>query len=384
MENKTMDKDRRTKNRNKLMTALIIFTVFAVIAAADTIYPSVDTVTIAGILNVTGATNFIGNILGDTVFAGDIVADEFNASTGVNTPFINVPDEISSDGDITLNPAGGDLAWGRAADFQLDSGAYNFDFYKKSLGTSKPVVTFDVTASNTSRILLYSFTAINNSESSDYFAIQNSFFLGSVILKTGLGTKDITLDPGGRNVNPGSDNADSLGQSGTRWTTLWSTALNTGDVCTTIGCWTESINRYNESDMCWTYEQLTETQRNILGLWMFNSYEEYANSTDEPYIEDVFNEMRAKIDNDGRPDFALGREITYCFNEIGYNQAAIELLLDNAQLSKDDVKVKQNEFKKPVKDVGELKEKKGDNMITTTSTSTTTSTTSTTLQQIKL
>ena len=32
---------------------------------------------------------------------------------------------------------------------------------------------------------------------------------------------DITLDPGGNNVLPGSDSADSLGQSGTAWAKLW-------------------------------------------------------------------------------------------------------------------------------------------------------------------
>ena len=32
---------------------------------------------------------------------------------------------------------------------------------------------------------------------------------------------DITLDPGGNNVLPGSDSADSLGQSGTQWAKLW-------------------------------------------------------------------------------------------------------------------------------------------------------------------
>ena len=149
--------------------------------------------------------------------------------------------------------------------------------------------------------------------------------------------------------------------------------------------------------MCWTYETLTKEMSDLIVLWDFrNNYSAYKAVTDEPYTEEVFDEMLAKITDNGRPNFALGRKITYCFNEIGYNQAATELILERLEISKEDVQAKQTQLSKMVKDVGEIKEKTGDNVVKTTTTTlpfvpvepattttTTLATTSTTLINIK-
>ena len=41
-----------------------------------------------------------------------------------------------------------------------------------------------------------------------------------------ISSADIILDPGGNNVLPGSDSADSLGASGTAWAKLWVDAID--------------------------------------------------------------------------------------------------------------------------------------------------------------
>jgi len=185
-----------------------------------------------------------------------------------------------------------------------------------------------------------------------------------------------TLSDGFDYIGPYQDDAMELGASNERFSDVHSVLINGEDICSEIGCWTETTNSYNESDMCWTYEKPTETQRNIIALWQHETYEDYIDSTGNPYKEDVYNEMRAKIVDDyGRPDFRLGRKITYCFNEIGRSQAAMELIIERLDISESEVKAKQRELEKPVVSVGKLKDKTGLNIITTTTTTSTTLTT---------
>jgi hypothetical protein len=111
---------------------------------------------------------------------------------------------------------------------------------------------------------------------------------------------------------------------------------------------------------------------NVIALWKWrNNYEGYVNNTDNPYTEEVFNEMLDLITDEGRPDFRLGRDITGCFNEMAYTSAAMEIMLKRMDISKTQLRDKVDSMRRVSPDVV-IKPKSGENIVTTTSSTSTT------------
>ena len=181
---------------------------------------------------------------------------------------------------------------------------------------------------------------------------------------------------------PETDNTYDLGTSSLRWADVHSVLINGADIGFMNGlALTESINRYNESDICLVLTKPSKEMADAIALSGFDTYEDYYNHTAEPFTEEVYNQLwNMSHDEYGRVDFRFGREVTGCWREMERTTALLEVLKDKAGVTDSEVDSKFKELKRKKKIVNIPKREKGVNVVekpkpTTTTTTTTTSTT---------
>ena len=139
----------------------------------------------------------------------DSAADYIDVSTDL---------QVIAAADITLDPAGGNVKPASNDDAALGVAGTGWSdlFLAEGAVINWDSGDFTVTQAGNLLTLTGGNTRVDRLEldsANDYFDVDTDLKI--------VATADITLDPGGNNVKPGSDSADSLGVAGTAWATVY-------------------------------------------------------------------------------------------------------------------------------------------------------------------
>ncbi|SVD78794.1 uncharacterized protein METZ01_LOCUS431648, partial [marine metagenome] len=167
----------------------------------------------SGDMTLTHASNEV------QVDGGDLVIESTNKigfGGAPSTDYIQKSTDVKivAAADITLDPAGGNVKPASNDDSALGVAGTGWSDLFLAEGAVINWDSGDFTATQTNNLLALSGgnTRVDRLEvdsANDYVDVDTD-------LKV-VAAADITLDPGGNNVKPGSDNADALGVSGTAW-----------------------------------------------------------------------------------------------------------------------------------------------------------------------
>ena len=187
-----------------------------------------------GDITLTHASNEI------QVDGGDLVIESTNKigfGGAPSTDYIQKDTDVKivAAADITLDPAGGNVKPASNDDAALGVAGTGWSdlFLAEGAVINWDSGDFTVTQAGNLLTLTGGNTRVDRLEidsANDYLDVDTDLKI--------VATADITLDPGGNNVKPGSDNADALGVSGTAWSDLFLgdgavVNFNAGDVTLT-------------------------------------------------------------------------------------------------------------------------------------------------------
>lgn len=151
---------------------------------------------------------------------------------------------------------------------------------------------------------------------------------------------------------PTTDSNFQLGTTSRRWSNLWADSINGADIGFLNGQYlTESINHFNESDICLVDDPMSKKQRKAMSVIKHDTYQDYFHVTDNPYSEEQYNLIRSKLiipcESGDCIDLRMGRKTHGCWKEMNYATAMMRVLISERptlkSLIKEEISTMRNE-----------------------------------------